>query len=149
WGLSGCAGKDWPAVLRRRAGRLGSRVGGVAYADADRAAAPPVPEGVAFACGRPRPGPPLLIDTLGKSPAADGRRRTLLDCLTVEELGAVVVRCRREGVRVALAGSLGHDEIRQLVPLAPDWIGVRGAVCDGDDRQAQLAAARVVEVRGL
>src|SRR5439155_17575357 len=102
----------------------------------------------AFACGRPWPDPVLLIDTFDKSRAERGRR-TLLDCLRVDVLAEIVTRCRREGVRVALAGSLGRDEICRIVPLGPDWIGVRGAVCDGEDRQAHLNPARIVEVRRL
>src|SRR5689334_20772542 len=51
WGLSDCAGTNWQRVLIRHSERLGSRVVTVAYADAERAQAPPVEEVVAFACG--------------------------------------------------------------------------------------------------
>jgi uncharacterized protein (UPF0264 family) len=47
---------------------------------------------------------------------------------------------------VALAGSLGAEEIRQLLPARPDWFAVRGAVCEGSDRQQRVSCDRV---RGL
>jgi (5-formylfuran-3-yl)methyl phosphate synthase len=146
WGLSGCAGKDWSGVLRRRAERPGSRVVVVAYADAEVAQAPPVPEVVAFACGRPWPDPVLLIDTFDKSPAEGGRRRHLLDWLTLDELVNVRSTCRDRGVRLALAGSLGAEQIAALLPVEPDWFAVRGAVCAGNERDQCLSLARLSEL---
>jgi uncharacterized protein (UPF0264 family) len=140
WGLADCAGTNWQTILARHAERLGSRIVAVAYADAEQALAPPVEEVVAFACERPWPDPVLLIDTFDKSrtPA----RRTLLDCLSLEQIANLCLRCRANNVRIALAGSLGMEEIRQLWPLAPDWFAVRSAVCDHDRRQ-ELLPARV------
>jgi uncharacterized protein (UPF0264 family) len=113
----------------------------VAYADARRATAPDVEvvcdhlieagEGV------------LLLDTFEK----DGR--TLLDWLHEAKVRHVVERCRTAGVRVALAGSLGFDEIRTLLPLRPDLFAVRGAACRGRQRNAVIDAGRVRQLAEL
>jgi (5-formylfuran-3-yl)methyl phosphate synthase len=147
WGLAGCGGKDWQGALGaaiRRAGRQvpGCRVVPVAYADWQRAGAPPVDEVVAFV--RRRPGSVLLLDTCEKEPG-----RTLLDSLPVSEVARLVGSCRAAGVRVALAGSLGPEQIRDLLPLRPDWFAVRGAACAGSDRRQAVSAGRVRALVGL
>ncbi len=114
----------------------------VAYADWQRADAPPA-EAVAAFAGR-RPGGVLLLDTWEK-----GTGRTLLDWLGVPDLARLCGRYRAAGVRVALAGSLGPAQVRQLLPLLPDWIAVRGAACAGDDRGRAVCADRVRALAGL
>lgn len=142
WGLAGCgAHPGWREDLAAAARRVAVSapacgVVTVAYADWRHAAAPPLDEVVTFA--RRRPGGVLLIDTHTKSGG-----RTLLDCLSVEEIGGVVAACRASGVRVALAGSLGPEEVRRLLPLRPDWFAVRGAACAGRDRNQGVRAEKV------
>jgi uncharacterized protein (UPF0264 family) len=143
WGLSGCAGMDWQTMLLRRADRLGSRVVPVAYADAERAVAPETEDVLAFAAAGPWPEPVVLVDTFKKSAGAEGRRRTLLDCCSMDVIESWCEGCRTAGVRIALAGSLGMTEIERLLPLQPDWIGVRGGVCEGDRREDTISAAKV------
>jgi uncharacterized protein (UPF0264 family) len=143
WGLAGCAGRDWKALLARRAERTGSRAVIVAYADAELTGAPAVEEVLAFACRRPWADPVLLVDTFDKSPSPLGLKRTLFDWLPLEKLAVICGACREQGVRVALAGSLGLEEVRRLVPLVPDWIAVRGAVCENNDRGQTLSAGGV------
>jgi uncharacterized protein (UPF0264 family) len=67
----------------------------------------------------------------------------LLDWLQVHEIAALCRQCRRAGVRVALAGSLGADEIRQLIPTEPDWFAVRSAACRGGRRDQPICPQRV------
>lgn len=137
WGLAGCASQDWPRLLRQQ----GPGAVIVAYADAHLAGAPGVDDVLAFAASRPWPAAVMLIDTFDKT-----SRRTLLDWLPLEKLTVIIGDCRAAGVRLALAGSLGRDEVRRLAPLGPDWIGVRGAVCVESQRQARLEAERVAEL---
>jgi uncharacterized protein (UPF0264 family) len=141
WGLAGLRGRAWQAELAaavRRAGRQapGCRVVAVAYADWQRAGAPPVDDVVAFV--RRRPGGVLLLDTYAKE-----RGRTLLDSLTVADIARVIQSCRAAGVCVALAGSLGPEQVRELRSLRPDWFAVRGAACEGSDRAQAVGAGRV------
>jgi (5-formylfuran-3-yl)methyl phosphate synthase len=94
----------------------------VAYADWQRANAPPVVQVVDYALSQ---GCGLLIDTWGK----DGS--TLLGWLTIEEATRYCGRFRQAGLPIALAGSLGLQQIRQLRGALPDWFAVRGSVCNG------------------
>jgi hypothetical protein len=138
WGLAGCRGRpDWPGELADTARLLppGCRPVAVAYADWQRAAAPSPAEVCAFAGAR-RWGA-FLIDTWRK----DGT--TLLDYLTLDELRELRDRCRAADVPIALAGSLGVDQLRLLRPLRPDWFAVRGAACRGGQRTQAIDAERV------
>jgi uncharacterized protein (UPF0264 family) len=139
WGLAGCGAlPDWRRRLTDAAEAMRKAVCGpvaVAYADWWRAGAP-TPEDVgAFACGSGFAA--FLIDTWDK----DGS--TLLDWLARDEILRLTQECRRARVRVALAGSLGVAEIAALLPLAPDWFAVRGAVCRGGRRDQAVEADRV------
>jgi uncharacterized protein (UPF0264 family) len=126
WGLAGCGGRgDWCRELAGAARRLQQadpecKLVPVAYADWQRAQAPS-PKDVcqftgAHACGA------MLIDTWQK----DGT--TLLDWLRLDE---VMHLCWTAPVPVALAGSLGPNEVQALLPARPAWFAVRGAVCGG------------------
>jgi uncharacterized protein (UPF0264 family) len=135
WGLAGC--DDWRLALLRAAAELpgGCRPVAVAYADWGRAAAPPPADVCAFACERHFGA--FLLDTCGK----DGS--TLLDWCSLPELIEMRQRCRGSGVPVALAGSLGVEQMGALRPLDPDWFAVRGAACRGGRRTAPIDAGRV------
>lgn len=142
WGLAGAARADWRAALRevRRAVR-GSGLVAVAYADAERAGAPPVAEVCDFACAESLPF--LLIDTWLK----DGT--TLLDWLKGVAVAGICWQCHAAGVRVAVAGSLRDEQVELLRVLGPDVIAVRGAACRGGDRGAVVDAGRVRELARL
>lgn len=143
WGLAGSARHDWRRQLTQRLQQPRPQAVIAAYADWQCAAAPPVQDVVAFACQRP--GNVLLLDTHCKDAATLSLRRrpTLLDWIAPADVIDICRRCREAGVRVALAGSLGPAEIEALLPAAPDWFAVRGAVCDANDRGAAIRLAKV------
>jgi uncharacterized protein (UPF0264 family) len=139
WGLAGSA-NSWPrtlhAAMRSMVEQLPScRAVAVAYADWRRAGAPRPGEVRSFAVEHATGA--FLIDTWQK----DGS--TLLDWLSLQEIEQLQERCRTAGMPVALAGSLGPAEIRRLLPLRPDWIAVRGAVCQGRQRSAMIDESKV------
>jgi uncharacterized protein (UPF0264 family) len=139
WGLAGCGGHRtaWEAELRQAALflRPGCRLVAVAYADWQRAGAPPPWEVLAFACSHP--GSPFLLDTWRK----DGT--TLLDWLPPWQVEEFCRLSRAAGVPAALAGSLGLEEVRALRRAGPDWFAVRGAACQGRDRTAAIDRGKV------
>ncbi len=138
WGLAGCGGRpDWPEELGHAAELLpaGCRPVAVAYADWQRAGAPPPPEVCAFT--RARRWGAFLVDTWGK----DGT--TLLDWLSLDDLREMMGRCRAASVPIALAGSLGVEQLRRLRSLGPDWFAVRGAACRDGRRTQAIDAERV------
>jgi uncharacterized protein (UPF0264 family) len=146
WGLAGY-GTDPAWRARLRGGPHHPAVVAVAYADWQCARAPAVDD--VFAHVAQRRGRVLLLDTHCKDAARRGQiRPTLLDWLPLHDIAALCAACRSAGVRIALAGSLGADEIRKVVPLAPDWIAVRGAACDGG-REGTVSTVRVRELAAL
>ena len=80
-----------------------------------------------------------LIDTAVK----DGS--TLFDSLAVDELAEFIGRCREAGILCAMAGSIREEHLDELARLAPDLIGVRGAICsDRRDRRSTLDPERTL-----
>lgn len=151
WGLAG-SGRDrsWRTKLLGRMNSLHATQGVyVAYADWTCAQAPPLDD--VFELAARRPGSVLLVDTHCKDASASslGRRPTLLDWLPLADTIALCQRCRDAKVRIALAGSLGFDDIALLLPARPDWFAVRGAVCAGSDRQTAVRADRVRALKQL
>jgi uncharacterized protein (UPF0264 family) len=147
WGLAhtnglGQSRRDWREHLRAagdwvRRANPGCQTVAAAYADGQRVEGTPSVEAVcAFA--RQQPGSVFLLDTCTKTAPL-----TLLDYLPLPRLAHLCRLCRVAGVRVALAGSLGVAQIKQLLPLQPDWFAVRGAACSGGQRTDTIDGDRV------
>jgi uncharacterized protein (UPF0264 family) len=130
--------KDLPGAIRRTSLRPLPVL--VAYADNDR-------------CRSPDPGwlvdratslefPAFLIDTGVK----DGTN--LRDWIAPAALASIRFRLADAGVPVAFAGSLDEASIRELLPLVPDWIAVRGAACEGG-RGGTVCVDRVRRLKEL
>ncbi|MHB8736521.1 MAG: (5-formylfuran-3-yl)methyl phosphate synthase, partial [Terriglobales bacterium] len=149
WGLAGypgCGERVWQDELSGAMRCLAEhqpncRTVAVAYVDWQRARAPTPEEVCCFAVKHPVGA--FLLDTWDK----DGS--TLLDRLPLHEVECLRQRCRAAGVPMALAGSLGLDEIRTLLPLCPDWFAVRGAVCQNRQRGAAIDEREVRRLAAL
>ena len=79
----------------------------------------------------------VMLDTAIK----DGQ--TLFDNLTTGEIRNFVDSGHLAGLHVALAGSVTEADIEVLASIGPDIIGVRGAVCDSNDRTRSITVERV------
>lgn len=84
-----------------------------------------------------------MLDTAKK----DGRR--LLNHIPPEHLPSFVERCRSHGLAVGLAGSLEAPDIPRLLPMAPDFLGFRGALCDQSQRTGAIELEAVRQIRAL
>jgi uncharacterized protein (UPF0264 family) len=126
---------DWQLRLQAFSAHFRDRFVAVAYADHDRAAAPPMHEVLDWAL-RHRAAA-LLVDTAVK----DGRR--LFDWCSDRQLASLVAAARQAGLAIALAGSLDEDALTRAANLGPDIVAVRGAACDRGDRRARVLAPRV------
>lgn len=85
----------------------------------------------------------FMIDTATKH---DGR---LLDHFDPTALADWVDAGRARGLTVGLAGSLEPPDIPRLLPLAPDFLGFRGALCGANGRSGRIDPAAVAAVRAL
>jgi uncharacterized protein (UPF0264 family) len=145
WGLASSA-DSWQRLLHEAMRQLTEhqpkcQAVAVAYADWQRARAPTPEEVCDFAIENAVGA--FLIDTWKK----DGS--TLLDWLALPDIERFRERCRTAAVPMALAGSLGLAEIRTLLPLCPDWIAVRGAVCQGGQRGSVVEEGKVRQLTML
>ena len=124
------------AAARQTAPR--ARVIAAAYADAGAIGSLPpglLPRvvGLAGAHG-------CLIDTARK----DGR--SLFDHLDARDLAGFIADCRGRGLMCGLAGSIAIGHVPRLRELAPDVVGVRGALCAGG-RSGRLDPLRLRSFR--
>jgi uncharacterized protein (UPF0264 family) len=109
----------------------------VAYADYQRAEAPT--PGDVFEAALETNCSVLLIDTFVK----DGTN--LLDWLPVEEITSLRKTTAAHGLQLALAGRVTLMDLPLLLPLQPDIIAVRGAVCESGERTAEVSESLVAE----
>jgi (5-formylfuran-3-yl)methyl phosphate synthase len=85
----------------------------------------------------------VMLDTARKTGAR------LLDHMDVAALARFVDAAHARGLMAGLAGSLEAPDIPRLLPLKPDVLGFRRALCAGHDRQARIDAGAVAAVRAL
>jgi dihydroneopterin aldolase len=84
----------------------------------------------------------LMLDTADKG---SGSLRAHLDALALKSF---VTQAKAHGLTVGLAGSLAAADVPELLPIAPDLLGFRGALCCGF-RSASLDPAACAAVRAL
>ncbi|PKO55450.1 MAG: hypothetical protein CVU28_06395 [Betaproteobacteria bacterium HGW-Betaproteobacteria-21] len=80
-------------------------------------------EAIEAACALPFPA--LMIDTEDKDAGS------LFDCVPAATLAHFVHRVRAAGKLAGLSGALRLHHLPQLLALAPDFAGFRGALCGG------------------
>ena len=139
-GLAGLASSDsWRELWSHWRYSLPDRTHPVAvvYADRSTARTPCVNE--ILATGKQIGCRVMLVDTFSKGGGG------LLDHVTLEELDRWCELAREASMRVALAGSLNAETISEVLELRPDWIAVRGAVCNGD-RNGVICCDKVREI---
>jgi dihydroneopterin aldolase len=85
----------------------------------------------------------VMLDTARKTGAR------LLDHMDVAALARFIDAAHAHRLMAGLAGSLETPDIPRLLPLKPDVLGFRRALCAGHDRQAHVDAGAVAAVRGL
>ncbi|MEC7565371.1 MAG: (5-formylfuran-3-yl)methyl phosphate synthase [Planctomycetota bacterium] len=102
----------------------GTELVGVIYADDQQARSPTVQQILDSLLARPCLT--FLIDTFNKSCGH------LLNHLPPHALTAVVKQIHQHQGKLVLAGSITTDLLPDIMPVVPDCIGVRGAVCDAD-----------------
>lgn len=136
--LSNCNHRaDWRELVTALAKGIGTskRLILVHYADASHAAAPSWREVLqtSVEIGSEY----LLIDTWGKN------GRSLLDFYAFNSLQSMIADANAVRLNVAIAGSIPMVELRNLARVGADWVGVRGAVCEGPNRTGSICETKV------
>jgi uncharacterized protein (UPF0264 family) len=82
----------------------------------------------------------VMLDTAGKT----GQRLTTL--LPTSELESFVHAAQQAELVCGLAGSLRLEDVHSLIPLRPDYLGFRSALCKDGNRTAPLDAEKVASI---
>jgi uncharacterized protein (UPF0264 family) len=82
----------------------------------------------------------VMVDTAIK----DGR--STFEFMSEQELSKFISAGQKHGMDVAIAGTIGFQDIDLLVKLNPDIIGVRGIVCGGD-RKSSIKSELVTKLK--
>lgn len=85
----------------------------------------------------------VMLDTADKSGGPLTRK------MGIAALRSFVVAARGAGMLAGLAGSLSAADVGRLVPLQPDYLGFRGALCPAGRRGEGIDARAVCAIRGL
>jgi (5-formylfuran-3-yl)methyl phosphate synthase len=82
-----------------------------------------------------------MLDTAHKA------GKTLRDWRKDGELREFVNRAKDRELLTGLAGSLREEDIATLLKIEPDYLGFRGALCSGSNRNQNLDAAAFTKIR--
>ena len=85
----------------------------------------------------------VMVDTAAKS------RGSLRAYRTLAELDSFVAAARNGDLVSGLAGGLAAADIAPLLALAPDYLGFRGALCEGAKREKRLQRGAAERIRAL
>ena len=79
----------------------------------------------------------VMVDTAIKDGA------TLFDNLELADIRSFIESAHGHGLKVALAGSIKQEHVPLLLELQADIVGVRGAVCQSNDRDSHIITEKV------
>jgi len=88
--------------------------------------------------------PPMLLPKVAKSSGADvvmvdtaiKDGRSTFEFMNEQDLSEFISLGHRLGLEVAIAGTIGFEDLDLLKRINPDIIGVRGIVCGGDRKSS-------------
>ena len=85
----------------------------------------------------------VMLDTANKNGL------TLLDHYSKEKRSDFAKKVFKLGMQLGLAGSLKLQHVDLIKEISPTYIGFRGGVCDGNQRQLALDANKIIAVRKI
>ncbi|MEM8843743.1 MAG: (5-formylfuran-3-yl)methyl phosphate synthase [Pseudomonadota bacterium] len=83
----------------------------------------------------------VMMDTAGKNAGS------LLLHRSKTELISFIKTAKQLGLLTGLAGSLRQEDINKLLPINPDYIGFRTALCKGLKRTGSISSDAVQDIR--
>ncbi len=85
----------------------------------------------------------VMMDTAGKQAGS------LLLHRTTKELSQFIQLAHHHNLLTGLAGSLRQQDVKILLPLTPDYLGFRTALCQGLQRTASISEDATRQIRNL
>jgi len=83
----------------------------------------------------------IMLDTMDK------QKGSLTQLMTKVEIAQFVSQAKALQFLSGLAGSLRLEDIPELMTYQPDYLGFRGALCQGHDRAGQLNKQAVMQIK--
>lgn len=83
----------------------------------------------------------VMLDTMDKS------QGSLTEVMNMFALQDFVTMAQEHSLLAGLAGSLRFKDIERLLPLKPDYLGFRGALCEQHCRTARLDRGQIALIR--
>lgn len=77
------------------------------------------------------------------------KETSLLELQTTETLEKFISDCKQHMIISGLAGSVDKTHIDQLLMLNPNFIGMRGGVCNQQDRTSMLVEGEIHKIKTL
>ncbi|MFK8067013.1 MAG: (5-formylfuran-3-yl)methyl phosphate synthase [Gammaproteobacteria bacterium] len=74
----------------------------------------------------------IMLDT------ADKNMGSLRQVMNDQKIGQFILNAKKQNLITGLAGSLRQEDIVPLAKHKPDYLGFRGALCDGHQRKTDL-----------
>ena len=76
--------------------------------------------------------------------------KSLFDFMTYDQIASFVKKGSKNGILIALAGSIRREHLPKLKNFNPDIIGLRGAACEANDRvKGRIKSEYVKELKSL
>ena len=83
----------------------------------------------------------IMLDTMDK------KNGSLTEVIAKNDIAQFVKMAKDRHLVCGLAGSLGLNEVAELMPYQPDYLGFRGALCLKHNRTAQLDQSLVIQIK--
>jgi uncharacterized protein (UPF0264 family) len=83
----------------------------------------------------------VMLDTMNKQSGA------LLQVMSMAKIVGFIAQVRKLELMCGLAGSLRLEDIPVLLPHKVDYLGFRGALCEGKNRSGQLNKQAVMQIK--
>ncbi|MGZ5050599.1 MAG: (5-formylfuran-3-yl)methyl phosphate synthase [Methylobacter sp.] len=83
----------------------------------------------------------VMLDTMNKS------HGSLTQIMAPNDIARFVKAAKNRSLLCGLAGSLRRDDIAELIPLNPDYLGFRGALCQDRNRSGQLDSSAMLKIK--
>lgn len=83
----------------------------------------------------------VMLDTMNK------QKGSLSQHMTATAIAQFVNLAKHQQLLCGLAGSLKIEDIARLLPLQPDYLGFRGALCAKHDRTAALNKSAILDIK--
>lgn len=83
----------------------------------------------------------IMLDTLNKN------NGSLTQIMNKSDIEQFVKQVKEQQLLCGLAGSLRLEDVVELMPYQPDYLGFRGALCHEHDRTAQLNKWSIIQIK--